>query len=146
MIKSNIIMGIMLRMKFMSLWNSINLSGLYWIKSPSIKFYRVRMKLYGKKSRFYNLLNPEMVFIIDPGRYDVKMYTVKNTHCINCKVYWIRYVFAVNIARNTIIKIIHDNEWKSSINPANTLCALVSKKSVLSMVNLANYVLLLLSF
>lgn len=122
-------MGIMLRMKLMSLWKRVRRNGLYWIRLSNKRFYNERIRLYGKKLRFSNLFSPEMVFIIDPGRYDVKIYTVMKRHCINWSVYWIRYNLAVNIATNIIMKTTQTIEWKNSSNPASTRCVWLSNKS-----------------
>ena len=97
--------GIIPLIKLMSLWKSVNLNGLYWTKLPNKNYYIARMKLSGKKSIFSNLLNPEIVLTIDPGRYEVKIYTEKKVNCINWNVSNTRYTLAVNIATNKTIII-----------------------------------------
>ena len=84
--------GIIPRIKLISLWNNVKRNGLYWTKSPSKNSYIERIKAYGKKSKFYTLLKPEIVLIMDPGKYDVKIYTLKKINCMSWSVSCKRYI------------------------------------------------------
>ena len=63
--------GIKFLEKLISLWNNVNLNGLSWTILPKIASYIAKIWLCTNISRFYNLLNPEIEFKIDAGKYDV---------------------------------------------------------------------------
>lgn len=123
--------GIIPRIKLISLWNNVKRNGLNWTKSPSKNSYIERIKAYGKKSKFYTLLKPQIVLIMDPGKYDVKIYTLKKINCMSWSVSCIRYIFAVNIVTKAIIMRNQAIELKNWLKNKRIFWVLLSRKSVL---------------
>jgi hypothetical protein len=57
----------------MSRWNNVNLNGPYWTKFPNKRFSIASICFSANISKFYNLLNPEIVLTIEAGKYEVKI-------------------------------------------------------------------------
>jgi hypothetical protein len=101
----NTITGIIFLVKFISLWKKVNLKGLSWTMLPNNKFSKFSIWLILKKSKFYNLLRPDNVLRIEAGKYELKIYIVKNKSWTEIKVYWIRYALPIIDRTNTPIII-----------------------------------------